>query len=54
MNVLIIGAGMMGRAIAYDLSKYSNFENIVVSDVDSKHCNLPNNFLVKIKQIFLF
>ena len=26
MNILVLGAGMMGRAIAFDLHNYSNFD----------------------------
>ena len=35
----------MGRAIAYDLSKFSNFENITVVDKDKKTLSLAKNFL---------
>jgi len=36
MKILVLGAGMMGRAIAYDLSKYSNFDNITLVDKNRK------------------
>ena len=36
MKIVILGSGMMGRAIAYDLSKYSNFESITITDKDRK------------------
>jgi lysine 6-dehydrogenase len=36
MNILILGAGMMGRAIAYDLCKFSNFEEILIGDRDNQ------------------
>jgi len=36
MKIIVLGSGMMGRAIAYDLSKYSNFESITVTDRDRK------------------
>ncbi len=36
MKVLILGAGMMGRAIAYDLSRFSDFDDIVIGEKDSK------------------
>ncbi len=36
MKVLILGAGMMGRAIAYDLSRFSDFDDIVLGEKDSK------------------
>lgn len=32
MKILVLGAGMMGRAIAHDLSKYSNFKDITIAD----------------------
>jgi len=34
MNILVLGAGMMGRAIAYDLCNYSNFDRITIADKD--------------------
>lgn len=34
MKILILGAGMMGRAIAFDLVKYSNFDTITLADKD--------------------
>ena len=36
MNVLVLGAGMMGRAIAYDLSLFSGFEKIIIGDKDTQ------------------
>jgi len=36
MKIIVLGAGMMGRAIAYDLCKYSNFESITITDKDRK------------------
>ena len=36
MKIIILGAGMMGRAIAYDLLRYSNFNNITIADRDHK------------------
>ena len=36
MKILILGSGMMGRAIAYDLCKYSNFNNISIVDKDER------------------
>lgn len=32
MNILVLGSGMMGRAIVHDLKKNSNFENITIAD----------------------
>ena len=45
MKVAILGSGMMGRAIAYDLSKYSNFESIVIADKDRKTLESSKKFL---------
>lgn len=32
MNILVLGSGMMGKAIAYDLERFSDFEKITVAD----------------------
>ena len=45
MNILVIGAGMMGRAIAFDLANYSNFEEITISDKDKKNLKSAKKFL---------
>jgi len=45
MKVLVIGAGLMGRAIAFDLSKFSNFQKITVVDKDEKALNSAKTFL---------
>lgn len=34
MKIIVLGCGMMGRAIAYDLCKYSNFDSIAIVDKD--------------------
>jgi len=47
MNVLIIGAGMMGRAIAFDLSHFSNFKNIIVGEKENKVRKSASQFLGK-------
>jgi lysine 6-dehydrogenase len=36
MNIIILGSGMMGRALAHDLNKYSNFDKITIADNDKK------------------
>lgn len=36
MKIIILGSGMMGRALAYDLYKYSKFESITITDNDKK------------------
>ena len=45
MKILVLGAGMMGRAIAYDLCKHSNFDNIAVADKDKKTIQSAEKFL---------
>ena len=45
MNILVIGAGMMGRAIAFDLANYSNFEEITIIDEDKKNLKSAEKFL---------
>ena len=36
MNFLVIGSGMMGQAIGFDLLNFSNFDNITLIDKDKK------------------
>ena len=36
MKIIILGSGMMGRALAYDLYKYSKFESITITDNDKE------------------
>lgn len=45
MKVLVLGAGMMGRAIAYDLDKYSNFDEILIGDRDAQMRSSAARFL---------
>ncbi|HWR27503.1 MAG TPA: saccharopine dehydrogenase C-terminal domain-containing protein [Candidatus Thermoplasmatota archaeon] len=45
MNVLILGAGMMGRAIAYDLSRFSSFDDIILGEKDSRTQTTAKRFL---------
>jgi saccharopine dehydrogenase-like NADP-dependent oxidoreductase len=45
MRYLVLGAGMMGRAIAYDLSVFSAFEKIMLGDKDSQTRNSAKQFL---------
>jgi len=45
MKIIILGAGMIGRAIAYDLSKYSNFDNITIADRDNQTLYSVKKFL---------
>jgi len=45
MNVLVLGCGMMGRAIAYDLNRFSNFDEILIGDKDIQTRNSAKKFL---------
>ena len=45
MDILILGAGLMGRSIAYDLIKFSNFRNIAIADVNNDSLILTKKFL---------
>ena len=45
MKALVLGAGMMGRAIAYDLCKFSNFDSIVVADSNRNSLKHLKEFL---------
>lgn len=45
MKILILGAGMMGRAIAYDLDKYSHFDEILIGDSDAHQRISAGRFL---------
>lgn len=45
MKILVIGAGRMGQAIAFDLCKNSNFKNIALFDKDRKALKRSENFL---------
>jgi len=47
MDILILGAGMMGRAIAFDLCKYSDFKEIAISDKYNKALESAEKFLKK-------
>lgn len=45
MDILLIGAGFMGRAIAFDLCNFSNFNNITIVDKDKKSLKSAEEFL---------
>jgi lysine 6-dehydrogenase len=47
MDILVLGAGMMGRAIAFDLLKHSRFVNITIADKDKKKLEYGKNFFKK-------
>jgi lysine 6-dehydrogenase len=52
MDVLIVGAGLMGRAIAFDLLNFSNNSKVTVVDKEKKFLEETKNFL-KDKDIYL-
>ncbi len=45
MKITVLGAGMMGRAVAFDLEKYSNFSRITVADKDEQTLQSAKIFL---------
>ena len=45
MNILVLGAGMMGRAITFDLLKFSKFENITLADKNIETIQSTKQFL---------
>jgi lysine 6-dehydrogenase len=53
MNVVVIGSGMMGRAIAYDLHAQCNFKEITIVDKDKNSIQSAKEFLKKMNIKFL-
>jgi len=53
MNAIVIGAGMMGRAIVHDLYEHSKFDSIAIADKDKKTLYAAEKFL-KEKEIDYF
>jgi len=47
MKVAVLGGGMMGRAIAFDLSRFSRFEHITLVDHDKRVLSSAKAFLKK-------
>ncbi len=45
MNVIVIGSGYMGRAVAYDLCKFSHFEKITIVDSNRESLRSAKEFL---------
>ncbi len=45
MKITVLGAGMMGRAVAFDLEKHSNFSKITVADKDEQTLQSAKIFL---------
>jgi len=53
MDVIVLGTGMMGRAIAYDLCKHSNFDSVAIADRDRQAIQFAEKFLKGEKIDFL-
>jgi len=51
MKIIVLGAGMMGRAIAYDLDKYSNFDSVIIADRNNQAIQSAKSFLKGSKNI---
>lgn len=47
MKIIVLGAGMMGRAIAYDLCRHSKFDSIAIADRNKKTLQSSKKFLKK-------
>jgi lysine 6-dehydrogenase len=47
MKIVVLGSGMMGQAIAYDLYNYSKFDYVTIADKDKKILQSANDFLNK-------
>ncbi|RLF50810.1 MAG: hypothetical protein DRN24_05940, partial [Thermoplasmata archaeon] len=45
MNVLVLGAGLMGRAIGFDLAVFSSFKKITIVDKDKTILEKAEKFL---------
>ena len=52
MNIAILGTGMMGRAIAFDLDKFSDFDKITLCDKDKLSIISAEKFLKDTKVNF--
>ncbi len=52
MNILILGSGMMGQAISFDLHKYSKFDSITLSDSNKSNLFNTKKFLDNDKILF--
>lgn len=52
MNILVLGSGMMGQAITFDLYKNSKFDSITISDINKSNLESAKNFLNTEKIIF--
>jgi len=47
VDILILGAGMMGRAIGFDLQTYSGFDRVTIADKDRRSLKSAELFLSK-------
>ena len=54
MNIIILGAGKIGRAIAYDLSIFSKFKKITLADKLNENLDSAKNLLKNKKISYLF
>jgi len=53
MNIVVLGSGMMGQAIAFDLCKYSCFNEITIIDKNTQALSSAKKFLNREKINFL-
>ena len=42
MKIAVIGAGMMGSTIAWDLARSEDVEEVTVADISRERLSLPN------------
>ena len=49
MKIVVLGSGMMGQAIAYDLCNYSKFDCVTIADKDKRILQSSSDFLNKKK-----
>ena len=47
MNVLVIGAGMMGQALAYDLAHSTGVDLVIIADIDAQRANKAASWIGK-------
>jgi lysine 6-dehydrogenase len=45
MKIIVLGSGMMGSAMAYDLSEFSDFDEIAIADKNNKTLESSKKFL---------
>ncbi len=49
MNILVLGAGNMGRAIAFDLATFSKFDTVTICDKEKNNIELAKKILLNKK-----